>query len=236
MSARFGEVERIVRTDWASATRPEIIQISNMRNDAGERIGGLGSGELDWHTDQSYHGGAGDRRVPLRRRAAARGRRHVLGQPADRVRGVAGAHQAEDRGTPRRLQLRRAGQGLRQRVKGYDEDRPTPEEVRKHTPDVTHPLVHTHPVTGRKALYLDPSTMTGIEGMDEAEGRALLDELNRHATREEFVYRHRWQPGDLVMWDNGFLIHRRDPYDPAQNRLMKRTTIRLSPERHIVPR
>ena len=76
---------------------------------------------------------------------------------------------------------------------------------------------------------------TWIDGLPEGEGAALLDELNRHATQPEFVYTHRWQIGDLVMWDNGFLLHRRDPFDPRQNRLLKRTTIRLSPERHIVP-
>ena len=61
------------------------------------------------------------------------------------------------------------------------------EEILAQTPDVTHTLVHTHPTSGAKTLYLDPSTMVGIEGMDEAEGRALLDELIEHATRPEFV-------------------------------------------------
>ena len=109
------------------------------------------------------------------------------------------------------------------------------EEILARTPDVTHPLVHTHPTSGASTLYLDPSTMVGIEGMDEAEGRALLDELIEHATRPEFVYRHDWRPGDLIMWDNGFMLHRRDAFRTDQNRLLKRTTIRLSPDRHIIP-
>jgi taurine dioxygenase len=71
--------------------------------------------------------------------------------------------------------------------------------------------------------------------MDDASGSALLDEIYSFATRPEFVYRHDWHVGDVVMWDNGSTMHRRDPFDPAARRLMKRTTIFLSRERHIVP-
>jgi taurine dioxygenase len=71
--------------------------------------------------------------------------------------------------------------------------------------------------------------------MDDASGSALLDEIYSFATRPEFVYRHDWQVGDVVMWDNGRTMHRREPFDSAARRLMKRTTIFLSRERHIVP-
>ena len=98
-----------------------------------------------------------------------------------------------------------------------------------------HPLVHTHPVTGRKALYLDSTTTIGIDGMDDASGSALLDEIYEFATRPEFVYQHRWQVGDVLLWDNGFTMHRREPFDPSARRLMKRTTMFLPRERHIVP-
>jgi taurine dioxygenase len=108
-------------------------------------------------------------------------------------------------------------------------------EASRKTPPVLHPLVHTHPVTGRKALYLDSTTTVAIEGMDDAGGSALLDEIYAFATQPRFVYRHDWQVGDVVMWDNGFTMHRREPFDPEARRLMKRTTIFLSRERHIVP-
>ena len=62
----------------------------------------------------------------------------------------------------------------------------------------------------------------------------MLDELTEHATRPEFVYRHDWRPGDLIMWYNGFLLHRRVAFRTDQNRLLKRTTIRISPDRHII--
>lgn len=114
-------------------------------------------------------------------------------------------------------------------------DRVISAEAKRKTPPILHPLVHTHPVTGRKALYLDSTTTIGIEGTDGATGFSLLDEIYDIATRPEFVYRHDWQVGDVVMWDNGMTMHRREPFDPAARRLMKRTTIFLSRERHIVP-
>ena len=71
--------------------------------------------------------------------------------------------------------------------------------------------------------------------MPDEESQALLGELNAHATRPEFVYTHDWRIGDVVMWDNGFLLHRRDAFDPGRNRWLKRVTIKLPPTRHIVP-
>ena len=72
---------------------------------------------------------------------------------------------------------------------------------------VDHPLVRTHPETGRQALYLG-NHATHIRDMPEREGATLLSELLEHATQRQFVYTHRWQPGDLVMWDNRCLLHR----------------------------
>jgi taurine dioxygenase len=71
--------------------------------------------------------------------------------------------------------------------------------------------------------------------MDETSGMAFLDEIYELATRPEFVYRHHWRVGDALLWDNGFTMHRREPFDPSARRLMKRTTFFLSHERHIVP-
>ena len=77
----------------------------------------------------------------------------------------------------------------------------------RERPPVDHPLVRTHPDTGAKALYLG-NHASHIQGLPEAEGRALLAELLGHATQPQFVYRHRWRAGDLVMWDNRCLLHR----------------------------
>jgi taurine dioxygenase len=86
-------------------------------------------------------------------------------------------------------------------------DRPPTEEEKRAAPPVTHPLVRTHPETGEKSLYIG-MYCAGIVGMNEAAGRALLDQLLAHATQPRFCYTHEWQPGDLVFWDNRCLVHR----------------------------
>jgi taurine dioxygenase len=108
-------------------------------------------------------------------------------------------------------------------------------DIREKTPDVVHPMVLTQPGSGRKGLYLDPLQTYGVEGMESAEGRALLDELSAHITRPEFVFEHKWRRGDIVLWDNCRVLHRREPFDPMVPRLLKRTTIFLPPERYPVP-
>ena len=91
------------------------------------------------------------------------------------------------------------------------------------TPTV-QPLVRLHPGSGRKALYL-ASHAERVVGMEEGAGRALLDRLTAFATTPEFVHRHRWQEGDLVMWDNRCTMHRATPFDQRFRRDMRRTTV-----------
>ena len=228
LSRRFGDPDLIVRDDWQSGNHPAVIQISNMKNSQGRSIGGLGSGELGWHTDQSYVANPATGSVL-----------YMVEMPRDNANtywaNLHLAYEALPDATKRRIEGLHAVYDYLKRQSTYDDEKPMSEELRRRTPPVAHPLVNTHPVSGRKSLYLDPTTTVGIDGLPEEEGRELLESLNRHATRPEFVYTHRWQIGDLVMWDNGFLLHRRDPFDAQQNRLLKRTTIRLSPQRHIVP-
>jgi taurine dioxygenase len=228
-SALFGPLERVVRTEWASPVVPEVGLISNLKDGGARPIGGLGDGELQWHSDQSY-----------------------MAKPATGAMLYAVELPAEG-GTTSWVDLAAAYAGLPDRLAGLIEgkhavfsyvkrlagyqgvDRVISEETKRKTPPVLHPLVHTHPVTGRKALYLDSTTTIGIDGMDDAAGSALLDEIYAFATQPRFVYRHDWQVGDVVMWDNGLTMHRREPFDPVARRLMKRTTIFLSHECHIVP-
>jgi alpha-ketoglutarate-dependent taurine dioxygenase len=228
-SALFGPLERVVRTEWASPVVPEVGLISNLKDGQAQPIGGLGDGELQWHSDQSY-----------------------MMNPATGA-ALYGVELPPERGTTSWVDLAAAYAGLPDRLKrlvdgrqgvfsyvkrlaGYQgTDRVISSEAKRKTPPVLHPLVHTQPATGRKALYLDSTTTIGVAGMDEASGSALLDEIYGFATRPEFVYRHVWQVGDVVMWDNGSTMHRREPFEPTARRLMKRTTIFLSRERHIVP-
>ena len=91
---------------------------------------------------------------------------------------------------------------------------------------VLHPVVRTHPETGRKALYINPIRIEGIVGMDHREALPLLDELLDHATGDRFLYRHRWLPGDLVLWDNRRLLHKANgDYDMGQMRYLYRVML-----------
>ena len=89
-----------------------------------------------------------------------------------------------------------------------------------------HPLVRTHPETGRKSLYISRNRMDHIAGMDRAEGHRLIDDLTAHATQARFVYRHKWRTGDLVIWDNRCLIHKANgDYPEGARRFMRRIIV-----------
>ena len=92
--------------------------------------------------------------------------------------------------------------------------------------DATHPVVITHPESGRKALYVSPRFTIGIEGLPDEEAQGLLEELFEHMTRPEFIYHHRWRLGDLLFWDNRCLVHLACRGIPeGQIRHMHRTTV-----------
>jgi taurine dioxygenase len=93
-------------------------------------------------------------------------------------------------------------------------------------PDRTQPIVRTHQATGGKSLYVQPRFTIGIQGMGDADAQVLLDELFAHQIRPDFVYRNRWQDGDLLMWDNRCVIHQATGgYSYPDIRTMHRTTV-----------
>jgi taurine dioxygenase len=107
------------------------------------------------------------------------------------------------------------------------------EEQRLKAPEITHPLVRTHPLAGEKTLYFSMNHTARIEGMSEDESLDLLDQLRRHATQPEFVYAHHWAKGDLVLWDNAATMHRRDPFPDHFPRLMRRVGINFPAELRV---
>jgi len=102
--------------------------------------------------------------------------------------------------------------GLRA-VHGYDTKRAPARALKRNkdeeaeTPDVVHPLIRTHDETGKKSIYINANRTDRIVDMDPAESDALLDEISAHVTRPEYVYRHEWRVGDLLVWDNRCLMH-----------------------------
>jgi taurine dioxygenase len=107
------------------------------------------------------------------------------------------------------------------------------ETARQEVPDaVVHPLVRTHPESGRKSIYLNPIRIEGIVDMEESEALGLLDELLAHATQPRYEYRHQWRRGDMVMWDNRCLLHKANgDYDMSQTRYLYRIMLQGDPPR-----
>jgi alpha-ketoglutarate-dependent taurine dioxygenase len=230
--ALFGPLERTVRGDWASPAVPEVTVLSNLKDGRGRNIGGLGDGELQWHSDQSYM-----------EKPATGAALYALELPPEGEGGetfwvdLRAAYAALPRTLRAKISGKRGIFDYAKRLAGYgrESDSQISEEARRLTPPVTHALVRAHPETGDRSLYLDSTTTIGIDYMDTTSGMALLDEVYEAATQDTLVYAHQWQVGDLVLWDNGFTMHRRTPFDPGARRLMKRMTMNLDKYRHVLP-
>ena len=223
-SRRFGELEIHIVKKYLLRGYPEILLVSNIRNDASEHIG-LADAGFTWHSDVSY------RRFPSRCSLLyAKEVPHAADGTAlgDTVfANCIAAYEA----LPVAFQRRLAGlkaihrYSARRRVENSPRPKLTAAQIAE-TPDVAHPIVRTHPFTGRKALYVTAGECIGIEGMPEDEALDLLAELDAHCVKPEFLYRHKWRVGDLVMWDNASAMHLAIcDYALPQRRLMHRTTV-----------
>ncbi|MGA8194083.1 MAG: TauD/TfdA family dioxygenase [Acetobacteraceae bacterium] len=126
--------------------------------------------------------------------------------------------------------LRRQVQGRKARhnfghLHTLAELKPLTEEEKAAMPPVWQPMVRRHPVTGRESLYISPIYNDAVEGMDTDAARHLIEDLTEFAAQPRFVYRHRWEPDDVVLWDNRCTMHQVTPHDPRERRVMHRTTI-----------
>jgi alpha-ketoglutarate-dependent taurine dioxygenase len=231
-SAHFGDLDwapviaaaraRVPGEDRTVATAEEgrryVSVISNVIEN-GVAIGALGNYESFWHTDMSYN--------PEPPKASALYALEV--PPAGGDTGFANMYMAYDT----------LPGALRQQVEGrlcrHDASYNSAGELRRGFKEVTdpreapgaeHPIVRTHPVTGRKALFLGRRRNAYVVGMPLDDSERLLDALWAHATQPQFAWYQQWQVGDLLLWDNRCALHRRDEFDPAARRLMHRTQIR----------
>ena len=222
-SRRFGELEIHIVKKYLLPGFPEILLISNIRDDRGEHIG-LADAGFTWHSDTSY------RRRPSRCSLLyAKEVPQRDGRPlGDTVFANAiAAYEA----LPERMKDRLAGlkaihrYSARRRVVDSPRPKLTQEQL-DETPDIAHPIVRTHPYTGRRSLYVTAGECIGIEGIPEDEAVDLIAELDAHCVRPEFLYRHKWQVGDLLMWDNTSSMHLAIcDYALPERRLMHRTTV-----------
>lgn len=197
---------------------PEIYVVSNVVED-GVAIGSLGAGEAVWHTDMSYLPDPPKASILLAREVPASGgdtsfvtMYEAWERLPDRLRDVA-----------RYLRVKHDGT---YNSGGYVREGVTPSDDPRVAPGVLHPLVCVHPETGRLHLYLGRRRNAWIDGWPLDESNALLDELWTIATAEALTWRHRWRVGDVVMWDNRVVMHRRDAFDPHTRRVMHRTQIK----------
>jgi alpha-ketoglutarate-dependent taurine dioxygenase len=101
---------------------------------------------------------------------------------------------------------------------------PTPEE-QAAMPPTWHPMVRRHPVSGRKSLYISSIYNDAVEGLDEGAAQRLIEDLSAFAAQPKYMYRHVWEPDDVLMWDNRCTVHAVTPHDPGERRVMHRTTI-----------
>jgi taurine dioxygenase len=222
-SRRFGELEIHIVKKYLLPDYPEILRISNVRDANGELIG-LADAGFTWHTDTSYlqrpsrcsllHA----QEVPVRDG-------QVLGDTI--FTNTIAAYEALPDGMKRALAGKKAIHRYSERKRIADSPRPKLTQAQLDaTPDVAHPIVRTHPATGRKALYVTEGECIGIQGMPEEDARPLISELHAHCIRPEFQYRHKWQVGDLLMWDNATSMHLAIcDYQLPERRLMYRTTV-----------
>lgn len=218
-SRNFGPLEIHLRREYLSPENPEVLYVSNLKKE-GRPIGILADTEVGWHYDQIY--------LP---RPAVGSLLYSVIIPPDRgatsFADMSAAYAALPERTKERIEGCKAVQSYEAFNRSYSV--PTSDEQRRKTPDIEHPLVRTHPYTGRKALYICPGMTTRIAQLDENESADLLAELFAWATQPRFVYTHTWQLGDALLWDNACTMHRREPFDGTQQRLMKRTTILPDP-------
>jgi taurine dioxygenase len=219
-SRRFGKLDKapinITGKNWIEGYT-ELAVMSNIKVDD-KPVGSLGYGEAVWHTDMSYQ--------EITPSAAL-----LYGIEVTKSGGETGFLSTYFAYETLPGDLKAAIEG--KQIK-HDASRNSAGELRKGFKEVTdpseapgaiHPIVIRHPVTGRRALYLGRRPNGYVMGLPLAESEALLDRLWAHATQEQYSWFQKWQPGDLVMWDNRCSMHKRTAFDENERRFLLRTTV-----------
>jgi taurine dioxygenase len=221
---RFDNLEIHVVKKALLAGYPEILLISNIKDAAGEDIGLSDAGQT-WHTDTSYRQKPSRGSILYALEIPHGDDGVALGNT--KYAGTAKAYDDLPAAMKSKLQGLKAihSYGFRKRPEGSQRAKITA-QVLHETPDIAHPVVRTHPKTGRKALYVFEGECVGIEGMPEAEAVPLIHELTQHCIQDKYIYEHRWRVGDVVMWDNAASLHLAIcDYKLPRRRLLHRVTV-----------
>ena len=228
-SRRFGELDTDSLARNALAGHPEIFVVSNVTED-GKFVGARVS--RSWHSDGQY--------LAAPTKASILHAREVPPAGGDTLFvNMAAVLDALPQATRRRIDdLRVVHSRVKTHAVLFPSWAPLTDDEKARMPDAVHPLVRTHPETGRQALYVGGNSAWEIEGMPHDEGRALIQELRDFATSERFVYAYAWSVGDVIMWDNRCAMHCPTDFDEtAHRRVMYRTTVKGDvPVRRSPPR
>ncbi|HTR57485.1 MAG TPA: TauD/TfdA family dioxygenase [Casimicrobiaceae bacterium] len=214
----FGEVQIHVMSQYHADGFPELYRLSNLDEHGNPNGKHPDKGTLAWHTDGSWQRVTGQATI-------------IYGEVMPETGGethfcdMYGAYERLSPAWKARIANLRAVHNLDfSRTRRHGED-PMTEEQKRAKPPVDHPIVRTHPETGRKCFYLGDHAEY-IVGMPYDEGRALIEELNAMAVHPDLTYEHHWTAGELLVWDNRCVMHRATPYDPAtQRRVIRRCTV-----------
>jgi len=195
---------------------PEIYRVSNKADDAGEPLGRARAGTY-WHSDVSF-----------RERPAAVSILNAIEVPEaggdTMFANMTAAYEALSEPMKEMLAPLRARHDFAQTAATQFAKPIVVEADLDGANRAIHPVVRTHAETGRKSLFVNPGMTTGLDGFEAGESAAILEFLYAHATRPEFIYRHRWRRGDVVMWDNRCLMHYAVADYGERPRYMERTT------------
>lgn len=215
---RFGEVQIHVMNQYHADGYPELYRLSNVDERGNPTGKHPDKGTLAWHTDGSWQRVTGQATILYAEVVpAAGGETHYCD--------MYGAYERLSPQWKARIAPLRAVHNLDfSRTRRHGEN-PMTDAQRNAVPPVDHPVVRTHPETGRKCLYLGDHAEYILD-MDYDEGRALIEELNALAIHPDLTYAHRWQPGELILWDNRCLLHRATEYDVSREpRVIRRCTV-----------
>lgn len=225
-SRHFGTPQVNVRAEVNNDDVPEVGWISNVTRN-GQRLGSHDAGRY-WHSDLCYL--ENPSKITVLNSLEVPERDGVIYGDTE-FAGMAAAYDALPDETKRRLEGLKAANSYRfmwnRKAREFGVRKELNDnELAKYPPDAIHPVVRTHPSTGRKCLFVCDGYTHHVVGLPEEESRALLRQLFSHAARPEFRYRHKWRVGDVLMWDNCAVQHKaRFDYAPPLRRVMQRCTI-----------